>query len=175
MKNEIIFSEQQKFNQWWLWLILIGINGLFIYGLIVQVFGGGHFGSKPMSNIEIVSVSIIILLFTIFFLNFRLDTSVKKEGIYVRFFPFHFKTKFYAWDRINKLYLKKYSPVKDFGGWGIRIGFSGKGKAFNVSGNIGLQIEFKNGKKLLIGTNKYKELSDSLIHSDIKAFADYVL
>ena len=29
-----------------------------------------------------------------------------------------------------------------------------KGKCVNISGDIGIQVEFKNGKKLLIGTQK---------------------
>ena len=32
-----------------------------------------------------------------------------------------------------------------------------KGKALNIKGNIGIQIIFKNGKKLLLGTQKQNE------------------
>lgn len=41
---------------------------------------------------------------------------------------------------------------RDYGGWGIRYGR--KGKAFNVFGSRGLQLEFTNGKRLLIGSQK---------------------
>ena len=50
----------------------------------------------------------------------------------------------------------------EYGGWGLRYGFFGKGRALNVSGNTGLQIEFNNGKRLLIGTNKPRELKEVL-------------
>jgi hypothetical protein len=34
----------------------------------------------------------------------------------------------------------------------------GKNRAFNATGNIGLQLVFKDGKKLLIGTQKPAEI-----------------
>ena len=39
----------------------------------------------------------------------------------------------------------------------------GKGKAFNIKGNMGLQLQFKDGKKLLIGTQKEEEIKQFLI------------
>ncbi len=95
-------------------------------------------------------------------MNFRLDTRIKKDGIYVRFFPFHFKYKHYSWDGLTKSFVRQYSPITEFGGWGLRLGLFGKGTAFNVSGDKGLQLEFTNNNKLLIGTNKPEELSEAL-------------
>ncbi|MBK8703741.1 MAG: hypothetical protein IPN33_08970 [Saprospiraceae bacterium] len=57
-----------------------------------------------------------------------------------------------------KVYVRQYKPIAEFGGWGLRYSMSGKGRALNVSGNMGLQLEFKDGKKLLIGTQKPKEI-----------------
>ncbi|MBX2959059.1 MAG: hypothetical protein KF732_03800 [Flavobacteriales bacterium] len=60
------------------------------------------------------------------------------------------------------MYVRQYSPLTEYGGWGIRLGLFGKGTAYNVSGNKGLQLEFTNNKKLLIGTNKPNELTETL-------------
>jgi len=162
MDNEILFTESQRFKQWWLWLILLGTNGLFLFGIFKQVVGGQQFGDKPMSNTGLLIVSGLILLLTISFIFFRLDTQLKKDGIYIRFFPFHLSYRYYPWERISKSFVRQYSPITEYGGWGIRIGFFGKGKAFNVSGNKGLQLEFSDNKKLLIGTNKPDELTETL-------------
>lgn len=82
------------------------------------------------------------------------ETHIGVEGIQLRFFPFHLKFKKISWDEISQCYVREYSPIGEFGGWGLRFGFFGQGNAWNVAGNRGLQIEFKNGKKLLIGTQK---------------------
>jgi hypothetical protein len=162
MNNELLFTEKQRFNQWWIWLILLGVNGLFLFGIFKQIIGGQPFGDKPMSDTGLVLGTILSILFTFLFLNFRLDTLIKTDGIYVRFFPFHLKFKHYAWESLTKSYIRKYSPISEYGGWGLRYGLFGKGNAFNVSGNNGLQLQFTNNKKLLIGTSKPDELYEIL-------------
>lgn len=162
MSNEVLFTERQKFKQWGLWLILLSINGLFLYGIYKQVIGGQSFGNRPMSNSGLLITTGLTILLTVLFINFRLDTMIKKDGIYVRFFPIHLKFKYYSWDTLTKSFVRRYSPIKEYGGWGLRFGLSGKGTAFNVSGDQGLQLEFTNHKKLLIGTNKPLELTEAL-------------
>ena len=162
MENEILFSERQRFKQWWLWLILLGINGLFLFGVFKQVIGGQQFGDKPMSDAGLLIATGLTIALTILFVNFRLDTTIKKEGIYVRFFPFHLKFKHFSWDTLTKSFVRQYSPLTEYGGWGLRLGLFGNGTAYNVSGDKGLQLEFTNNKKLLIGTKKPDELTETL-------------
>ena len=162
MNNEILFVERQKFKQWWLWLILLGVNALFLSGVFKQVMGGQQFGDKPMSNTELLVTTALTVILTLLFVSFHLDTIIRKDGIYVRFSPFHLKFKHYTWDRLTKSFVRQYSPITEYGGWGLRLGLFGKGTAFNVSGNKGLQLEFTDNKKLLIGTNKPEELAETL-------------
>ena len=162
MTNDILFSERQKFRQWWLWLIILGINAVFLLGTYKQIALGEQFGDKPMSNGALLLTVGLLLLITIFFLALRLDTTIKRDGIYVQFFPFHFTPRHYDWGTFTKSYVRRYSPLMEYGGWGLRFGLFGSGTAFNVSGNKGLQLEFTNGKKLLIGTNKPEELIQAL-------------
>jgi hypothetical protein len=162
MDKAILYSERQRFKQWWLWLILLGVNGLFLFGVFKQVIGGQQFGDKPMSNVGLLIVTGLTIALTILFVNFRLETTIKKDGIYVRFFPFHLQFKHYTWDKLTKSYVRQYAPISEYGGWGLRLGLGGKGTAYNVSGNKGLQLEFTDNKKLLIGTNKPDELIETL-------------
>ncbi len=99
---------------------------------------------------------------SVFILNFRLDTVIKTDGIYIRFFPFHRTFRFYAWETLAKCYVREYSPIGEYGGWGLRYSMSGKGKAYNFSGSKGLQLEFFNGDKLLLGTRKPEEITTIL-------------
>ena len=160
MDKEILFTEQQRFKQWWLWLILISLNGLFLFGVFQQVFNGHPFGDKPMSDVGLLIVSGLFLLITLLFVVFRLETQIKKDGIYVRFFSFHVNFKYFSWESLTKSFVRNYSAITEYGGWGLRIGLFGRGKAYNVSGNTGLQLEFKTSKKLLIGTGKATELTN---------------
>ena len=160
MNTETLFFEKQRFNQWWVWLSLVLLNGLFLAGVYTQVLKGQQFGDKPMSNTGLLIAAGISLLCTLLFYIFRLETRIKRDGIYVRFFPIQLAFKHFKFDDINKLYVRQYRPVSEYGGWGLRVGFSGVGKAYNTSGNKGLQIEFKDHRKLLIGTNRPEELKN---------------
>lgn len=161
MSKEILFSETQRFKQLWIWMILLGINSISMYGIYQQIILGIPYGNKPMSNAGLIITSSFTILLTIFFLLLRLDTRITADGISVKFFPFHGKYKQYSWNQLTKVYIRKYSPIRELGGWGVR--FMSNGIAYNVSGNVGLQLELSNKKKILIGTYKPAELKEVLV------------
>ena len=164
MENEILFTEKQRFSQWWLWIILAGTSGLLLYAVFTQVIGGHPFGDKPASDAGLLIVTGLVLLLTYSFVFLlRLETEIKKDGIYVRFFPFQWSFRYYEWDKLSKSYIRQYNPILEYGGWGFRMGVYGKGRALNVSGNKGLQLVFTDDKKLLIGTNKPEEMTETLV------------
>ena len=160
MENETLFTEKQKFKQWWIWLILLGTIGLVGYGVVIQIVLGGQFGDKPASNSALLLVFTFTLIITFSFFMLRLDTIIKTDGIYVRFFPFHFSYRYYPWEHIQRLYVRPYSPLGEYGGWGLR-GF-GDNRALTISGNQGLQLEMEENRKLLIGTRKPEEINEIL-------------
>lgn len=162
MTNKILFKETQRFKQKWLWLILAFVNGIILFGVYKQVFIGYQFGNNPMSNSLLITVSILLFTLTIFIAKCKLETEIKTDGIYVRFFPFHIQFKYYPWEILTKSFVRIYSPIIEYGGWGLRKGLFKNGNAYNVSGNKGLQLEFSDKKKMLIGTNKSTELTDIL-------------
>ena len=82
---------------------------------------------------------------------------LSNKGLQYQFFPFHLKSYTIKLDEITSFEELTYSPIKDYGGWGIRYGF--KGKAYNVSGNRGVKIYLKNGKNILFGSKKSHELA----------------
>jgi hypothetical protein len=156
MTNKILFTETQRFRQWWLWLLILGCN-IIVICLIWSISNDGSAG-KNLSGTERILVSLIGPVVSILVLLIpKLETRIQDDGIYVKFFPFHLSFRHYKGNDISKAYVRKYSPLGDYGGWGIRFGF-GNGKAFNVSGNMGLQLQFNNERRLLIGTNKPEEL-----------------
>lgn len=172
------FNEEQKFDQLWIWLTLIGsgllIIGIFGYGFIKQVILGMQFGDRPMSNDRLtITFVITFLIFSgiiILFRTSRLVTKIDKFRIDFRFIPFQFKFKTILWSEIDKFEVRKYKPILEFGGWGVR--YSINGKAYNVKGNMGLQLYLKNGKKILIGTQKDTELNEFL--KRLKGYINFI-
>lgn len=148
------FSEVQRFKIKWAWMGVIALNGLFIYAIIQQVVIGKPFGTKPASNWVLILCELFCLLILFFIISIRLKTTIGINGIRYRFFPFQFKTTFIQWNELSDAYIREYNSLYEYGGRGVRYGSPKTGNAINTSDscNKGLQLQFKNGKLLLIGT-----------------------
>jgi heme/copper-type cytochrome/quinol oxidase subunit 4 len=162
MENDVLFSEKQRFKHWLIWVLMIGINGFILTGIYFKLKNDATIDAEEVDNTSLVIVACVSIVITLMFFLFRLDTQIKSEGIYVRFIPFRFKYRHYNWEDLSKIYIREYSPLGEYGGWGIRYTISGAGKAYNISGKIGLQLEFTTGKKVLIGTQKGEEIKEIL-------------
>lgn len=151
-----VFKEEQQFTQLWL-LVLLALCLIVPVTLIIKEYTQQN---STMSSTEFIFVLLGIVASFAFIFIFKLTTRIDEYGIHYQFFPFHFSFKKIAWSEINKAYIRTYDPIGEYGGWGLKGGFlwnKGKGTAINISGNIGIQIELKNNKKLLIGTKKEQE------------------
>jgi hypothetical protein len=136
--------------------MIIAIAGLMWYGSLIQLLFHRPFGDRPMPDSLLL---IFWLLFGIglpaFFYYAGLITEVRHDGIYFRYFPLHCSFRRIAFDELKRYEVRTYRPIIEYGGWGIRYG--PKGKAYNVSGNRGLQLELISGKRLLIGSQQPEE------------------
>nr|AOE08460.1 hypothetical protein [uncultured bacterium] len=144
-----MFKEIQRFDQWWLRLLLIVILCIAISPLVMD------YDTLILSRFELASVILSILvilgLFIGFWYIFKLETTIDETGVTYRFVPFHIKSRFRSWAEIKSATVRKYNPIREYGGWGYRISFT-KRKALTTKGNRGLQLVFQDGNELLLGT-----------------------
>ena len=155
MLTSIRFIEKQRFRQWWIWLILIALGVISVYGLIQQVVFGHSFGSKPLSNFGIIIFCLFVFGFIYFNWSMVLITEITNQGVKMRFIPF--VKKDIPWSEIKSIRIVDYGFV----GYGIRLG-SKYGTVYNVNGSKGLAIVLSNGKQFVIGTQREKELKEIL-------------
>ena len=155
----ILFRETQRFRQWWVLLLLCCIFALFTYIVIQQIVLHHPVGNHPVSDTGIIVIFILFgLALPFLILASNLCTEVRQDGMYIRFFPFHLRFK-----KIQGLQQAKaleFNPVADYGGWGIRYGNTGK--AYIVQGNRGVLLSFKDGKTLLIGSQRPNDLESAI-------------
>lgn len=52
-----------------------------------------------------------------------------------------------------------YSPIREFGGWGLRYNLRGTKAAVSIYGSRGVRLHLKNNKQLLLGTPRDKALA----------------
>ena len=156
MEKPPAFYEKQYFRQWWMWSILIALSGLFIYACFFQLGSGGAFGDNPMSDPGLILATVIILaLLTLFWFQ-GLHTRVDDEGVHIRYRPFHRKWKTYRWKDIGSAEVKRFNPMMDYGGWGIKNG------SYTVQGRMGVLLKFHNRLTVMIGTQKPDALKEAI-------------
>ena len=155
--KKVKYKEIQKFRQKWIWAIMFGLLGLSLWGIYQQLFLEKPLGNNPTSDYSLIILSILPIGLNLLFYYMKLETSITQKEITYQYFPFNFKKRKIDWSLIEYAEVKEYSPIKDYGGWGIKYGKYGK--AYNVSGNMGLELKYKNGNKtVLFGTQKPGEL-----------------
>lgn len=161
-ENDVIFTEVQRFALW-LRLSLVFL-AVFMAGLCRFALRGiaserGSAGAM-LTVFFVVFMIILPVAVAILFLVVRLETEVRSDGLYVRLFPFHIRYKKFTTEDLSECCARTYRPILEYGGWGIRYGKNGK--AYNVSGNQGVQLVLKTGKPLLIGSQKPDELAEAI-------------
>ena len=158
-----IFKETQRFNQWWMHLIMAVLVLFLLFALyqwfIVETTVGNVSASDSLGQIVVILSIVPIVLFLCIL---RLKTVVDEKGIHYQFFPIHLSLKLIRWNEIDNCSVRAYHPIKEYGGWGYRISLGDRGKALNIRGNQGIQIVLSNGKNLLLGTQKPKEAEETL-------------
>ncbi|MGC8737009.1 MAG: hypothetical protein ACP5UA_00010 [Candidatus Hydrogenedens sp.] len=165
--SELLFIETQKFVQLWIWALLIIVFGIqFVWigiAFYYQLFLNQPLGNKPMSNSGLIFTTLWVcfVMFCIIalFLLTRIETRVYRDGIYFIYFPFHRKYRKVSWEKLDEILGRKYKPLIEFGGWGIR--WSYKKWAYTVSGNECIELR-KGDYRILIGTKKLNEFLSAL-------------
>jgi hypothetical protein len=145
-ETDIVYEENQPFDQIWLWVILSMELVLILIPLILT--GQSIWFISGMVGIMVLTMALLGSL--------KLYTRIDAGGVHYRMSIFHWKEQHIPWEEVDQIYVRKYSPILEYGGWGVRYGMR-KGRAFNVRGNYGIQIVKKNGKKILLGTQKPDE------------------
>lgn len=149
---KIDFKEEQRFTQWWLWLILIGIAIVPIYGGYKEFLLGDGVDRESSQIIGLLMYTLIGFGMIVFFLLVRLRTEIDEKEIRMRFLPLVKKSV--NWTEVKTAKVVNYGFV---GGWGVRF-WTKYGTVYNTKGKMGLALELTNGKRFVIGTQKPDEL-----------------
>lgn len=155
------FIESQRFTNKWHFILIGAILLLTISSnfdtLIIAI------KATDLSLILKLIGPMILGVFGFFYL--QLKTQINEIGIHYQFIPFHRKKRVLTWQDITSVAVINYRPLLDYGGWGIRMkSLDGSNIALNISGKIGILIQLKNGKQLLIGTQKKEEATAIIAH-----------
>lgn len=164
--EKIIYKEEQFFRESFvIWIMIASWLSMFIifgYGFYQQLYLGKPFGDDPSSDQKLLwgglgSIFVMSLVFALMLYS-HLVTEIWTDGIRYKFPPLIRKTRFIPISEIASVEVGKYRPLGEFGGWGWRRRPLSRKTAYNIVGNKGMRIVFKEGKQIVFGTQKQDEL-----------------
>lgn len=159
-----LFYEEERFNQKWnLFLITpicVGFILFQLYSLYSQLVWKKPVGSEPLSDSWLIAMSFFVIPLMTFlvwlFSVTKLIVKVDREKIFIRFYPL-VKREILI-NEIASFEIKEFNPIIDFGGWGLRYSIRWKTTGYIMKGKVGVHIHLKNGKNLLISSERANEL-----------------
>lgn len=153
----VIYEERQKLNIGLLWLPVLAPAVMVWYTFYQQVLRGVPVGSRPAPDFVVVIIFVVFgLLFPYLMLKTRLILQVRPDGFYFRYHPFHFRYHKISWLEIKEIRPVEFSPIKDFGGYGIK--FARGAKIYTASGNRGLEIKTGGGRRFIFSSQNPEKL-----------------
>jgi hypothetical protein len=158
--NDTRFHEEQRFAPWVYALVVPIVAGTW-GGFIAQVILGHRVGNRPAPNwVMFVVLAVMGIALPALFASLKLVTDVTSTEVRVALRPL--KTRVHRLDEIAEARAITYSPLGDYGGWGIRYGGAQKGWAYNTRGDRGVRLTLKTGQILLIGSGQAEDLQRAI-------------
>jgi hypothetical protein len=149
--TEVLFREVQGFRSLLKALLVypgsLALIVVFGFAMYRQLGRGIPFGREPMPDFLLWFLGpfmVLLGLFLIFlFTTMRLITTVRRDGLYIRYVPF--VNRRIGFHTIKGCEARTYQPIREYGGWGIRWGRSGR--VYNVKGTRGVQLVLEGGAR----------------------------
>lgn len=104
---------------------------------------------RTVSHVSL-PVALVVVLGVAWLAAFaRLEVAVTTTSVEVRWVPFARRS--IAFERILRAEAVTYRPVRQFGGWGIRIGAKGA-RAYSMSGDRAVALTLDDGTQIYLGS-----------------------
>ncbi len=169
--SKVYFSETQNFDLLWMKIVMITASAGAVIPLLVasyqQMVLDQPWGQHAPSDFSLLYITLAMLLIVIgvnvMIFSSKLETKITADSIQYRYRPFVFNWRTVLVKELESAQLRRYNAWREYGGRGFKFRFIGKkGRALTIRGDQGLQLLFKNGKKLLLGTQRPQEVNIAL-------------
>jgi hypothetical protein len=145
--TKAIFEETQSNT---IVIVVSIVVSLFIGGLcLAQIISHTPIGNHPAPTWLLLVFFIGSIIGAIFFSRQKLKLLITEDEIHISFGLLTGEIILRIGD-IKSISIRKYDALKEFWGWGVK--YSSDTNCFTVSGSDGIQINMKDNRKFLVGT-----------------------
>jgi hypothetical protein len=164
------YHEEQHFHGALMGLLLIAMVFVVVVTVMAVFFSrpgvGAPDGGGPPVDVQLLAIApvVVVLVASLISLS-HLDVDVTDRGVSIAF-RYLWPTRRIAFTEIVGLEVRRYNPLLEYGGWGVRLG--PKGWGYMTSGKEGVQLRLRNGLPVLIGSSRPREL-EAAIRAGVEA------
>jgi hypothetical protein len=146
------YHEEQHFHGALMGLLLVAM--VFVVVTVVAVFS-----SRPGDALLLAIAPVVVVLVASLISLSHLDVDVTDQGVSIAF-RYLWPTRRIRFAEIVGLEVRRYNPLLEYGGWGVRLGPRGWG--YMTTGNEGVQLRLRKGIPVLIGSARPRELEAAI-------------
>jgi len=166
-KSKILIKEEQKMSTPWIFLVIFPALASLVYLLKYNEWKGGIDVSEQDDILGMIILGVVFFIMmvglTFLFYKMKLITLITIDGIYFRYPPIINKERFISRAEISSFEIRKYNPNREYGGHGVKRGKRKSGRAYTISGRMGLQLYMTDGKKILFGTKRKEAIKSAMV------------
>ncbi len=156
LRSPVLFHEEQRFGDGRLRLLLAASVG----ALLVALLALGPRVGPPGAWVVLGAGALVLGVLLGLALGTRLVTEVRREGLLVQLKPFHRVPRRIPFEQAVRLEAVTYAPLREYGGWGLRRGATGR--AYSAWGDRGVLLTFPGGETVLLGSQRADQLAAAL-------------
>jgi hypothetical protein len=156
------FQESQSFRLRHLKYVLAAPPAALLFVTLRQVVWRHPWQHPALTNGELLFQTSLLILIYLRLLTVRLVTELRAGELSVSLRGL-WRKRTISMDRVRKARVVQYDPVHDFGGYGMRSGK--RGQAYIASGDRGVELELRDGRKILIGSQTPDQLAIAIADS----------
>jgi hypothetical protein len=128
----------------------------------LQIFSHHPWAGLPVTNGGLLFLTILTLLVYVRLMTVRLVTELLPDRLSVVMKGLWRRVRVPVAD-IREAAAIEFDPVREYGGYGVRFG--PRGQAYIASGKQAVQLEMRDGRKLLIGSRRADELARGIVEA----------
>ena len=146
------FHEEQRFSMW----VFVAVALIVLPVLAITLLATAR---PPAFPLPLLIIIVLPLLLILMFALAKLVVDVDQSAVHVSF-HFLWPARHIRLRDIRRAKATTYNSLVDYGGWGVRL--SPKGWAFNTGGHEGVLVETVDGKRVMIGSHRSRDLERAI-------------
>ena len=147
------FHEEQHFHGALMGLMLVSMIFVVVVTVVAVVL------ARPEDALLLAIAPVVVVIVASLISLSHLDVDVADDGVRIAF-RYLWPTRRIRFEDIVGLQVRRYRPLLEYGGWGVRLGPAGW--AYSTGGDEGVQLRLRRGIPVLIGSNSPRALEAAI-------------